>query len=574
MIKLHTKRQKMKKIIYGESNFRKIKINNDYLYIDKTQYIERLENINENFLIFLRPRRFGKSLFLSTLHYYYDEKSQDEFEAIFGDTYIGKNPTPLKSSYRILFFEFSGINTDGGMDIIYEGFKDNIKSSIYIYFSNYGYDISRESLNSISTPTGLIKYFFDTAKDDQIYILIDEYDQFANAILAHSMQEFLKIVSKGGFVRSFYEVLKGATLSGVVQKMFITGVTPITLDSLSSGFNIVSNISQRKEFNAMAGFTHKEALYSLEETIFKRCNIINKEEFISKIETWYDGYKFNLKAKERVYNSTLLNYFISNFDYDDCTMPTKMLDVNVASDYRAIMKLFNIGDSERNYQILRQLIESGTITGIIKDRYDLNRDFDEDDFITLIYSMGFITIKEEAFGEVMEFGIPNYVIKMLYFNYFAIELKTRNNLSSIINPTTILINLAKGDEELFKNQLNEVIKTLSNRDHYGFREKHFQVITLSLLSFAEFYFIDSQPELDNRYPDILLIGRDPRTPNNYLFELKWIKGKDDYNYIKKEGIKQVQGYLKLDKIKAIPKLRSYLLIGSKDGVEFVKVGTK
>ena len=122
------------------------------------------------------------------------------------------------------------------------------------------------------------------------------------------MQDFLQIVSKGGFVRSFYEVLKGATLSGVVQKMFITGVTPITLDSLSSGFNIVLNISQRKEFNAMAGFTHKEALYSLEETIFKRCNIIKKEEFISKIETWYDGYKFNLKAKERVYNSTLLNY--------------------------------------------------------------------------------------------------------------------------------------------------------------------------------------------------------------------------------------------------------------------------
>jgi hypothetical protein len=229
----------------------------DYLYIDKTQYIEKLENINEKYMIFLRPRRFGKSLFLSTLHYYYDEKSQDEFDAIFGDTYVGKNPTPLKSSYRILFFEFSGINTDGGMDIIYEGFKDNIKSSIYIYFSNYGYDKYIDKLDTIKTPTGLIKYFFNVAKNDQIYLLIDEYDQFANAILAHSMQEFLKIVSKGGFVRSFYEVIKTATLSGVVQKMFITGVTPITLDRLRSGFNIVLNISQRKEFNAMAGFTHQ-----------------------------------------------------------------------------------------------------------------------------------------------------------------------------------------------------------------------------------------------------------------------------------------------------------------------------
>jgi hypothetical protein len=469
----------MKKIIYGESNFRKIKINNDYFYIDKTQYIERLERINENFLIFLRPRRFGKSLFLSTLHYYYDEKSQDEFDAIFGDTYVGKNPTPLKSSYKILFFEFSGINTDESMQRIYEQFLFKIKISLSRYFDNYGYKIGYKELKDINNPTSLMEYFFEAVKNDQIYLLIDEYDQFANAILAHSMQEFLKVVGKGGFVRSFYEIIKTATLSGVVQKMFITGVTPITLDSLSSGFNIVLNISQRKEFNAMAGFTHQEALYSLEETIFKRCNIINKEEFISTIETWYNGYKFNLKAPNRVYNSTLLNYFISNFDYDDCTMPTKMLDVNVASDYKAIMRLFNIGDSERNYQILKQLIETGTITGIIKDRYDLNREFSEQDFITLIYSMGFITIKDELFGGTYEFEIPNYVIKILYFNYFAVEIGRRNDIEVIDSISRILIDLALGDTQPLQKQLSRVIKILSNRDYQGFDEKYFQMITLS-----------------------------------------------------------------------------------------------
>jgi hypothetical protein len=235
------------------------------------------------------------------------------------------------------------------------------------------------------------------------------------------------------------------------------------------------------------------------------------------------------------------------------------------------MKLFNIGDSERNYKILEELIENNSITGVIKDRYDLNQEFSEDDFITLIYSMGFITIKKELFGEVLEFQIPNYVIKMLYFNYFAIELKNRNNLSHIIDFKTVLINLAQGDSEPFKNQLNEVIKTLSNRDHYGFKEKHFHVITLSLLSFAEFYFIDSQPELDNKYPDILLIGRYEKVPNNYLFELKWAKEKDDYEKLKKEGVEQIEGYLELDKVKNIPKLRSFLLLGSKDGVEFLEI---
>jgi len=267
----------------------------------------------------------------------------------------------------------------------------------------------------------------------------------------------------------------------------------------------------------------------------------------------------------------LVNYFISKFDYDDCTMPNKMLDPNVASDYRAIMRLFNIGDSETNYKILEALIKENSITGEIKDRYDLNRDFNRDDFITLLYSMGFITIKDEIVGGLYYFEIPNYVIKMLYFNYFAIEIEKRNNFKLKGSMSEILTKLLLGEIEPFHEQLEEVVKILSNRDFQGFDEKYFQVLTLSLLSFAEFYFIESQPEKDNKYPDILLTGRDPRTPNNYLFELKWVKGKNNYNSIKKEGIEQVQGYLNLDKIKAIPKLRSFLLIGSKDGVEFLLV---
>ncbi len=561
----------MKKIIYGNSNFRKIKINNDYLYIDKTNYIEVLEKLNEDFLIFLRPRRFGKSLFLSTLQYYYDENSAHEFDAIFHDTYIGQNPTALKSSYRILFLEFSGINIDAGIDVIFEGVTKNISSSVYRYFKDYGYESHIDKLDNIKTPDGLLKYFFQIVQRDNIYLLIDEYDQFANAILAYSMKDFLQIVGKGGFVRSFYEVIKTATYTGTVKKMFITGVTPITLDSLSSGFNIVSNISYKIAFNALAGFTKDEVEYSLEKSIFKRCDIEKKEELFMKVQNWYNGYLFNSEATNRIYNSTLVNYFISNFNYDKCAMPKKMLDSNVASDYKAIMKLFNIGDSERNYQILQSLIEDGSVQGSIKDRYDLNQEFTRDDFITLIYSMGFITIKNELFGEELEFEIPNYVIKMLYFNYFAIELKNRNNLKIDKDIKTLLVDLALGDSEPFNNQLSEVIHTLSNRDHYGFDEKHFQSIVLAFLSFAEFYFIESQPEKNRKYPDMLLVGRDEKVPNNYMFELKWVKAKDNYETLKKKGIEQVKGYLELDKIKTIPKLRSFVMIGSKDGVEFVEV---
>jgi len=264
----------MKKIIYGISNFKMAREDN-YLYIDKTKYIETLENLNEKYLIFLRPRRFGKSLFLSTLQYYYDENSAHEFEAMFHDTYIGKNPTSLKNSFRILFFEFSGINIDEGRDRIYERFTFKTRMAIATYLQNYNYPKEYiQKLESIDSPSSLMEYFFRIVKDDKIYLLIDEYDQFANAILAYSMKDFLDIVGKGGFVRSFYELLKTATGTGVVQKMFITGVTPITLDSLSSGFNMVSNISNDEKFNAMAGFTQEEVNYSLEETIFKKCSNI------------------------------------------------------------------------------------------------------------------------------------------------------------------------------------------------------------------------------------------------------------------------------------------------------------
>ena len=561
----------MKKIIYGESNFQKIKINNDYFYVDKTNFIEKLENLNESFLIFLRPRRFGKSLFLSTLQYYYDENSKDEFEAMFSDTYIGKNPTPLKNSFRILFFEFSGINIDNGIEKIHESFTFKIRIAIRKYFDIYGYhEDDIEKLENIHNPASLVEYFFEVAKNDSIYLLIDEYDQFANAILAYNMEDFLNIVGKGGFVRSFYEVLKSATGTGVVQKMFITGVTPITLDSLSSGFNIVSNISNAEQFNALAGFTQEEVNYALENSIYEICSNIDQEQLLTKIKAWYNGYLFNMEATQRIYNATLVNYFISKYDMKRCKIPSKMLDSNVASDYKAIMKLFNIGDSERNYKVLEELIENNSITGEIKDRYDLNQDFTRDDFITLIYSMGFITIKEQTFGEEYEFQIPNYVIKILYFNYFAIELKQRNNLEIDSDHKSLLRDLALGKTEPFNTQLSLVIKTLSNRDHYGFKEKHFQVITLSLLSFASFYFIDSQPELDNKYPDILLIGRDEKVPNNYLFELKWMKSTDNYESVKKEGLEQIEGYMTLDKVKSIPKLRSFLLIGSKDGVEFLE----
>ncbi|MEA3315395.1 MAG: AAA family ATPase, partial [Campylobacterota bacterium] len=549
-----------------------VKDNKELLYIDKTKYIEVLEDYNRNNLMFLRPRRFGKSLFISTLWHYYDERFTDEFDELFGDTYIGANPTKLKNSYRVLFLEFSGIDIDD-LKNTFDDFVDKIKKSLQVYLQSYNYSEDEiKSFDNISSPEQLMNNFFKLTKDDKIYLLIDEYDHFANGLLAHSISDFAKVLSKGGFVRIFYETIKTATMTGVVHKVFITGVTPITLDSLSSGFNIIDNISTKIEFNEMVGFNFEEVDNSLKNCLFPYCDE-NRDKIYKDIKDWYNGYLFNTKAKTRMYNATLVNYFISNFDKESCLYPANMLDVNIASDYRTIMKLFYIGDTEQNNEILKTIIQKGEIRGFLKDRYDIEKEFGYDDFITLLYSMGFITIKRKIFDNIV-FEIPNYIITHLYFNYFAKELEKKEKLK--LEDKQIrdyIIELAFNNYEPFQNKLTEVINTLSNRDYAKFDEKHFHTIILTLLNFSNIYFIKSQPELNNKYPDILLIARNPyedEVKSNYLLELKWAK-KGEFESKKKEGITQVKNYLELEDVKNIPKLKSFVVIGSNDKVEFVEI---
>jgi len=562
----------MKKIIYGLSNFKQIR-SEEYLYIDKTRFIEILENRSEKYTLFLRPRRFGKSLFLSTLWHYYDERFSNEFDNLFRETYIGKNPTPLKNSYRVLFLEFSGIEVERGIEVIQEKFTFSLKIRFQHYLKEYGYEKEYiEKLENIKEPESLAREFFEIVKNDKIYLIIDEYDQFANALLSYNMEDFLKIVGKGGFVRSFYEVLKTETMTGTLQKMFITGVTPITLDSLSSGFNIVDNISYHEEFNELAGFTEKEVRLSIKESIAKKCDI-DEDAIINQLEMLYDGYKFNLDADNDMYNSTMVNFFLLRFDTKRCKFPEQLLDPNVASDYGAIMRLFRIGNKEKNYKILDELITTGEIKGKLKDRFDLDKGFFEDDFITLIYSMGIITHKRAMFGNKV-FCIPNYMMEVLYLNYFAVEIEKRNNIPIQDGATAMVRELALGDMKPFIEKLNDIVKILGNRDYAKFNEKHFQSIVLSLLSFAEFYYIQSEREFNNKYPDIVVTGRKPYDKEiefNYLFELKWVNKNQPFEIQKEKAIQEIEEYLELDSIKEIENLYAYAVIGSKDGVEFLRV---
>ena len=248
----------MKKMPYGISNYDEL-VNDNYYYVDKTMYIEKLENLAEKRIMFLRPRKFGKTLFTSTLEYYYDIKAKDKFEKLYGETYIGKNPTALKNSYHILRFNFSGIDTSS-VEATIKGFKNEVASSINVFAVRYGLDFfvnnDDEAENILNN---LFKAFYLQKTGEKIYVIIDEYDHFANELLGFYTEQFKELVSKNGKVRKWYEILKKGTET-VVDRIFITGVAPITLDSLTSGFNICSDKTRDRSLNGMLGFTREELI--------------------------------------------------------------------------------------------------------------------------------------------------------------------------------------------------------------------------------------------------------------------------------------------------------------------------
>ncbi|MCI5132063.1 MAG: AAA family ATPase, partial [Candidatus Electrothrix sp. EH2] len=410
------------KIPYGESNFKKI-ITQDFFYIDKTEYISLLEQ-HGSYNILLRPRRFGKTLFLSTLRSYYDILCRNEFEALFGHLAIGHNPTPLKNSYQILAFDFSGIET-GSREDIRNGFNRKVETALKKFLRRYGYSPETErSIEKQNSPAGKLDYFLTTIEKAHIYLVIDEYDNFANAVLGDSLELFTEIVGKGGFVRAFYEVIKTATMEGIVDRLFITGVTSITLDSMTSGFNIGKNLSFKKECNQALGFTAQET----EEMIrpFVHACGLDQQELMQTLANWYNGYRFSSRAEENIFNPDMVLYFIDSFDRDECRWPEKMLDDNIASDYGKIMRLFGIGERERNFAVLEELLVNGEIIGLHKGRLDLDthKPFERDDFISLLLYMGFITISGTMLGQ-LRYVIPNYVIETLYYGYFRTEIEQR-----------------------------------------------------------------------------------------------------------------------------------------------------
>jgi Predicted AAA-ATPase/PD-(D/E)XK nuclease superfamily len=564
----------MLKIPYGKSDYRTM-IEQGYFYQDRTSYVETLENYDTTYLLYLRPRRFGKSLLISMLHYYYGLEYQKEFNRLFENTYIGKQPTKNANAYLILRFDFSAINTNTEQGV-FDGFLSNVLKGIGTFLATYSEYYSSDECKEIlaqKEPQEAIKSLFYHTNNREInakiYILIDEYDHFANELISFNFDYFLDIVTKNGYVRKFYEAIKIATGQGIVERIFMTGVSPITVDSLTSGFNIATNISLTTTFHQMVGFEEKEV-----EAILAGIEVPTSliPSTLDDMRLWYNGYSFSPDAQKRLYNPNMVLYFASNYK-ENKAYPRELLDPNIASDYTKIQKIFNIqGNAEQHLNVLKNLLETGEVTAELTNQYSFERGFSQDDLVSLLFYMGFLTIKSENLNRYT-FSFPNYVIKKLYADFFLRSILGKETLQIDNRPVNDAIeSMAQtGNPTAFFEQVKLVIKYFSTRDTAHFNENTLKAIIISLLHQQKFYYIHSEYETDWTDMDVFLEPvRGQKPKYEVAMELKYVAkgGKKAVNTIFEAATLQLNNYLNTPKFNTRTNIKSFVVVVAGDKLEW------
>ncbi len=537
---------------YGLSNWEQV-ATQGYTLVDKTLFVERLESEKQKQIAFLRPRRIGKSLFVSILEYYYDRNTKHKFDQLFGKYYIGQNPTPLANSFHVLKMDFSGIDTNT-QENSFSGFLFKVRGYLNNFMRKYQLftEQERQMVVSQTSPAKTLQAFFDLYGNTQapIYLIIDEYDHFTNEILIRDLTEFKKSVSQDGYVRKFYEIVKEATQQGIVDRFFITGVSPITLDSLTSGFNIVKHLSHSLNFHDMMGFTEQETQDLLLLVLEDESRL---ELIMNDLRKYYNGYKFNTEAKQTVYNSNMVLYFLDEFKNSQ-NYPRQILDPNIMPDYGKLKKMFEVASWQDNIEVLETILENGEISSPQIFQFIFEQNFGKIEFVNFLYYMGNMTIKKDNGLSGAIFKIPNQVIADLYWKYYANVLQERAELRTEQDRVfPAVYEMALGNPQPFFDLVQKSLEILSNRDFQRFDEKYVKMLIIAYAMQGGVFFISSERETQGGgYVDIEMDRRPSNTKKHtqYVFEVKYLPkaGSKKLKEIQAEAEKQLRHYLETDEI--------------------------
>ena len=392
---------------------------------------------------------------------------------------------------------------------------------------------------------------------------MDEYDHFANELLGFHTNQFKNLVSKNEKVRKWYEILKKGTES-VVDRIFITGVAPITLDSLTSGFNISSDKTQNTNFNEMMGFTKTELIHMLNELEIAK---EEQEKILPIMKENYDGYKFAVRAEEKLYNSNMCLYFLNAF-LEQREIPTQLIDVNISSDYSKLGKMLDLCKGEERKKIIEQTVSGEGIISEIRQKFNPAMEFTETDLISMLFYLGYLTIAGEEF-EMPELKIPNRVMKEIYSEYFMNILNKNADLQIAESEyTEILKEIAlEGKIDKLVSLAQKYLESLSNRDYVKFEEKYIKLIFYCIAMNLKIFRLKSEMEVQRKYPDILLIPRDQtKGYKGIMIEFKYLK-KEEKGRLKekqKEAREQIKEYMEMEEIKEIENLNCYTVVAVND----------
>ena len=545
---------------YGMMNFADIRLDN-YYYVDKTSFIPVIEQ-SDRFFFFIRPRRFGKSLTLNMLQHYYDVRTRDKFDALFGDLYIGKHPTRDRNSYLVLYLNFSGIS--GELHNYRQGLDAHCNTSFDYFCDIYAEYLPKgikEVLNEKAGAVEQLDYLYHQCElaGQQIYLFIDEYDHFTNAILsdAESIHRYTEETHNEGYLRAFFNRVKAGTYSSI-KRCFITGVSPVTMDDLTSGFNIGTNYSLTPKFNAMMGFTEDEVREMLTYYSTKAPFHHTVDELIELMKPWYDNYCFAQECYDQptLYNSNMVLYFVKNYIDNNGKAPRNMIESNIRIDYEKLRMLIR-KDKEfaHDASIIQTLVSQGYITGELKDGFPAANIVDSDNFVSLLYYFGMLTVSGTYKGKT-KLIIPNQVVREQLYTYL---LNTYNEADLSFNnheKDELSSALAyDGAWQSYFDYIADCLKRYASQRDKQKGESFVHGFTLAMTAQNRFYRPISEADTQSGYVDIFLspmLEIYPDMSHSYIIELKYARYKDPESRVEElraEAIAQTNRYADTDRVK-------------------------
>jgi hypothetical protein len=526
----------MLKFPYGICDFYRIQTNH-YFYVDRTSHIRRIEDYGDQ-LLFLRPRRFGKSLLLSVLENYYDVAKAPEFDKLFGHLAIGKNPTPLHNQYFVMTWDFSNVSPEGDGEQIGKNLYDYINECIQDFADYYQSLLhSRISINPSNAQASFLSLLRAVRKTPyKLYLLIDEYDNFANELMMGSREisdsRYKTLLSGEGALKALFKAVKSAAGGRGLERVFITGVSPVVLSDMTSGYNVAESIYLQPEFNDLCGFRESEIAEALNQIAIE-CDFPSPQvnDALHLMRTFYNGYCFNLSIHEFIYNPTLALYFLKHFQ-QMCQFPSQMLDDNLAMDRGKITYISQLPQGE---QLIVQALNGSELLSIsqLSNRFGvedmLHASKDTRFLISLLYYFGIVTLDgKNEFGKWC-FKIPNLVVRKLYveriLEMFLPQKQEREEIRLLAEKF-----YQAGDlQPLCDFMEQRYFKPFDNRDYQSANELTIKTAFLTVLFDDVFYMMDSEMPLERRYADLTMIIRPEQRQikiHDFLFEFKYLKLSD------------------------------------------------